>query len=46
MIIEKAIESIKEREGMKTTHSYLYEVLKKQAIKQETEKYRKEKFIH
>lgn len=45
MIISNALVSIKEKEEMSQTHPYLYDILKKQAIKQETEKYRSSKFI-
>jgi hypothetical protein len=35
-IIETAIESIKEKEGLKETHSYLYNIYKKAAVKKAT----------
>lgn len=45
MIIQKADESIKEKKSMKETHQYLYDMLRKQAIKKATEEYRSSKYI-
>lgn len=45
MIVKTAEESIKEKESMKATHSYLWEMLRKQAIKKATEEYRGSKYI-
>lgn len=45
IIIATAIESIKDKEEMKETHQYLYDMLKKQAIKKATIEYRASKYI-
>lgn len=45
MIVANALESIKEKEEMKETHPYLYDMLKKQAIKRATIEYRESKYI-
>lgn len=45
MIVKTAEESIREKESMKVTHSYLWEMLRKQAIKKTTEEYRVNKFL-
>lgn len=45
MIIDNAMESIKEKSEMKNTHPYLWEMLRKQAIKRATEEYRSSKYI-
>lgn len=45
MIIATAIESIKDKEEMKETHQYLYDMLKKKAIKKATVEYRESKYI-
>lgn len=44
-IIANALVSIQEKEEMKETHPYLYDVLKKQAIKKATIEYRSQKYI-
>lgn len=45
IIIANAMESIKEKEELAKTHPYLYDMLKKQAIKRATEDYRSSKYI-
>lgn len=45
MIVENADKSIKEKESMKETHKYLYDLLRRQAIKKATEEYRSSKYI-
>lgn len=45
MIIANALEAIKEKEEMAQTHPYLYDMLKKQAIKKATIEYRGSKYI-
>lgn len=44
-IVRNADESIKEKEAMKETHQYLYDMLRKKAIKKATEEYRSSKYI-